>query len=228
MSTSQETNGTLAHPARRPLIALVAIVAGSLLAALAAAPAAHADSGDHPSGPAVLTGSGKLTTPGPAAASGVVKQQSIVSAQTVYWNWQNANSGRCLGVAGGNMANGTPIVQWDCYGTDHPDQYWSAVPINDGYYYQFKNLSNPNKCLGVPGGSTNAGAQLVIWDCYGTDHPDQYWTVISASRLNPNDSGYVIINANSHMVIGVGASRTDNGAAVVQWPWVDHADQRWF
>lgn len=47
MFTSPETNGRLAHPARRALVALFAVVVGSLLAALAAAPAAHADSG-HP------------------------------------------------------------------------------------------------------------------------------------------------------------------------------------
>jgi len=230
MSTSRGMNNRAVHPARR-LVAVIAVIAGSLLTAIAAAPAAHADPDGHHSGPTIRTGSGALITPhamGALGALGAAKRPGIVSAQADYWTWRNANSGKCLGVAGGNMTNGTKIVQWDCLGPSHPDQYWSPVGINDGAYYQFHNLSNPNKCLGVPGGSTNAGAQLVIWDCLGQDHPDQFWAVISASYLNPNDSDFVIVNNNSSLVIGVGGGLTSNGAPVVQWPWVDHPDQRWF
>jgi hypothetical protein len=60
MLTSRETNDTRTHPARRLLIALFAVVV-SLMAALAAAPAAHAGSGHHPdlTAPAVAASGSK-------------------------------------------------------------------------------------------------------------------------------------------------------------------------
>jgi hypothetical protein len=225
MSTSRGTNGRLIHPARGlRLVAALTVIVGSLVATFGAAPA-YADSGSQHGLPPIRTGPGvsiprNSTRPAP---SGTAKKQNVISPQVLYWTWVNDNSGKCLGVAGGNVVNGAPVVQWDCIG--HPDQYWSAVGIDDGLYYQFHNQANPNKCLGVPGSSTNAGAQLVVWDCI--NHNDQFWAVVAAWRLNPNDSGYVLVNLNSALVIGVGGGYTGNGAAVVQWPWVDHRDQRW-
>jgi hypothetical protein len=76
MFTSPETNGRLAHPARRALVALFAVVVGSLLAAFVAAPAAHADSGDRPgvAAPAVAASAfRRAATLTPPAAAGAPK-----------------------------------------------------------------------------------------------------------------------------------------------------------
>lgn len=164
----------------------------------------------------------RLTTALVTAALGTlaaIAPTAPAMADGSYWSWVNVNSGKCLGVGGGDMTNGTKIVQFDCI--NHPDQQWSTVPTADGNYYHFRNKANPNKCLGVPGGSQAAGVQLVIWDCL--NHDDQFWSVVPTSDGN----GYAILNANSGLIIGVGAGSTQNGAPVVQWSWEGHADQRW-
>lgn len=110
MSTSQK-NGTLAHPARRPLIALFAIVVGSLLAALAAAPAAHADSGDHHmvAAPAIATSAGPSTaTPALTQAhpSGVHPDGYVAG---VYFNYDDCEGAGYLGLTYGWWS------QFGCY-----------------------------------------------------------------------------------------------------------------
>jgi hypothetical protein len=136
------------------------------------------------------------------------------------FTWQDLNSSKCLGVSGGNMTNGTPIVQFTCNG--HPDQQWGVIPLNDGNFYQFRNGANNNKCLGVPGGSTNSDVQLVIWDCLS--HPDQFWTAIQ----DPNTGCFVLQNFNSGLVVGVRGGSLLNSAAVVQFNFLaGHPDQEW-
>jgi hypothetical protein len=209
--------------------AVFAVVIGSLLAALAVAPTARADTGNYDIGPHVRIDPQKLPALRGTVPPTTVRKQGIGSADTTYFSVHNANSQLCLGVNGANMNNGTTIVQSVCYGTSHPDQGWTGIAsVNSNLAYHLYNQSNPNKCLGVQGGSTEQGKNLVIWDCYGTDHPDQFWAVYDASLLNPYDNGWVFINAGSGRFMGVLGSYTYHGAPVVQWDWLDHADQRWY
>jgi hypothetical protein len=132
----------------------------------------------------------------------------------------DVNSAKCLAVLGGNMANGTPIVQWDCNG--HDDQSWTMDEVNGHLgYFRLRNKANPNKCLGVPGSTVASGVQLVIWDCNGND--DQSWTFV----IQPGFAA-AIFNLNSDKIIGVRSASQDNGAAVVQWDWQANPDQVWF
>jgi hypothetical protein len=111
MSTSRETNGTLAHPTRRPLIALFTVVVGSLLAALAAAPAAHADSGDHlgVAAPAIAASAS------PSAATRTVTQAHPSGVHTdgyvagVYFNYDDCEGAGYSGLIYGWWS------QFDCY-----------------------------------------------------------------------------------------------------------------
>lgn len=136
------------------------------------------------------------------------------------FTWINLNSGKCLGVSGGNMTNGTPIVQYTCNG--HLDQQWVQIPLNDGNFYQFKNGANNNKCLGVPGESTNRDVQLVIWDCLS--HLDQFWSAL----LDRNTGCYWLQNFNSGLFVGVRGGSLLNSAAVVQFDFVPGAlNQEW-
>ena len=59
----------------------------------------------------------------------------------------------------------------DCYVRANSDE--SPAPK----YCSIRNGLNYNKCLGVKSGSTNNGTNLVIWDCLGGAHTDQYWAV---------------------------------------------------
>lgn len=191
-----------------------AVVTGSATAGTAA-PAA---SGSTDLGPVAVAPVPPPAVKADKAAVKADKQTSSLAA--VYWHWYNYNSGKCLGIAGGNMANGTKAVQWSCL--DHPDQFWLSTPLDDGNYYELRNQANSNKCLGVPGGTTASGAQLVIWDCNG--HADQFWSPVR----NASTGAYAFLNRNSGKIIGVGGGSLADGAPVVQWDWEGHADQLWY
>ena len=79
--------------------------------------------------------------------------------------WRNRVTGFCLGVAGGNVTNGTPIIVWRCNG--NTDQTWTVdfIAQNGRPPFLVRNGTNRNKCLSVANNSRNNGAQMVIWDC---------------------------------------------------------------
>jgi len=155
-------------------------------------------------------------------ASGFVIPTSA-GAQASYQLWTNPTTGYCLGVAGGNVTNGTPIIVWQCNGNS--DQSWAAgdqLPYPPGAYSSYRNGTNANKCLGVANNSGANGAGLVIWDCLGTSHTDQYW------NLQPVGNGcYVWYNASSGKVMGVSGGSLSEGASVIQWDYLGHPDQQW-
>lgn len=144
--------------------------------------------------------------------------------------WMSQGSGKCLGVLGGNMANGTPVVQWACNG--HPDQQWiitTTAPFGlpDGQPTTIRNFENPAKCLGVLASATNDGANLVIWDCNGS--MDQDWifeNVLPPSRNLPFGC-WNIENVNAlAKVIGIlNASQSDGAQAVIWDNLFGHPDQ---
>jgi hypothetical protein len=122
----------------------------------------------------------------------------------------NFNSHLCLGIKGGNVS--APAVQWNCI--NHGDQLWrTGKEIRDGYY---QIINNDNRCLGVQGGSTREGVDVVGWKCLGTSHPDQYWQIDQGS-CNGVNGYYMLKNYKSHYVVGVAANSRRAGAAVVQW-----------
>jgi len=101
--------------------------------------------------------------------------------------FEHTFNGECIGVAAGNLNNGTNIISWPCNAqppsyTGATDQAWSTdlndcVMYNGSQYCSVRNQLNYNKCLGVSGGNTNSGTHLILWDCLGQSHPDQYWSI---------------------------------------------------
>lgn len=137
----------------------------------------------------------------------------------------NANSGMCMGVLGGVMQEGQPIVQWPC--ENHPDQYWSYMQ-QDGTYV-ITNLANPSYCLSISG--PNEGWQLVIVDCEGYPNIYEYWT--DSSFVESNGAWmHVLTNNGSGYVAAVDSARTDQGASVLQWvnqvSGTSHPEQQWY
>jgi hypothetical protein len=92
-------------------------------------------------------------------------------------------------------------------------------------YYKLVNVKS-GKALGVYGGGTANGNQLVQWTS-GTNSLDQYWLVASAvSGYDPN--GYkTIINAKSAKVAGINGGSSANGANAVIWDGNSSNDQQW-
>jgi hypothetical protein len=145
--------------------------------------------------------------------------------------WFTEGTGDCLGVQGGNMTNGTPIVQWPCNG--NPDQTWEITTISgspgDPIWTQIQDFQDPSKCLGVLGSATGDGSNLVIWDCNG--NADQTWFFqqdVPRSRGIPFGC-FNIVNFNAApKVIGIQGASTAAGAQAVLWDLEPtHPDQTW-
>ncbi len=74
--------------------------------------------------------------------------------------------------------------------------------------------------IGVPGGSTNGGVQLVTWHRNGT--ANQRWSVV------PTDQGWFkLVNGGSGLCVGVNGGSTADGAAIVQWHDDGSMNQQW-
>ncbi|MFB9239180.1 RICIN domain-containing protein [Plantactinospora siamensis] len=149
----------------------------------------------------------------PARAATGTEQTTTLAGTT----WIiNGYSGKCLGISGGNMKNGTAALQWDCGAADHN---WLSIP-DDGYYHELRQANSPSKCLGVPSGSKVKSVGMVIWDCIGVT--DQRWKKAAVGY-----GYYRYTNLNSGMSMGVSNSSTKNGAPIIQWPSIDVDDQYW-
>jgi hypothetical protein len=139
----------------------------------------------------------------------------------------------CAGVAGGNMTNGTPFVLAGCNAkssngfTGAGDQALSVdttdyIESGGFFYYSIRNAKNFKKCMGVSGGSQNNNATVVIWDCLGTSHTDQYWLLFPDASTGCN----IMYNYNS----GMRLASTSSSSNLVQrsdasgWPieWCPH------
>jgi hypothetical protein len=149
---------------------------------------------------------------------------------TSVWS-DEALPGMCLGVLGGNMANGTPVVTWACNG--HPDQQWQITTYggtpgstsNFTSYTMLRNAQDPSKCLGVLGSATANGSNLVIWDCDGTT--DQNWLFFQEDAYGC----YAVQDLTPWPVIevmGVLGGNPSNGSQAVIWDFLPtHLDQFW-
>jgi hypothetical protein len=105
-----------------------------------------------------------LAIASPASAGNVILHE--------YGTIVSQPEGLCVGVAGGNMSNGTAIILWPCNG--HDDQAWEDVADHLGNHV-FHNLQDFNKCLDITWWKPGPAFQpLRIRDC-GFD--TQNWRV---------------------------------------------------
>jgi hypothetical protein len=179
-----------------------AILAILALVTIALVPAARTDAADN--------------APSPHGRSGAAAV--ALSGEVTFLNF---HSGKCLGVANGNVSDGGKVVQYPCDGT--ANQRWTvrSVPEQGFPFYELRNGADITKCLGVPGGSSDMGAQLVVWTCNG--HLDQRW-ISYPVYFQDIFLGYTVVNRNSGQNMGVAGSSTDV-AAVVQW-WGDGSNNQ--
>jgi hypothetical protein len=146
---------------------------------------------------------------------------AALPAPNVKLIFPNAQTNLCLGVAAGDVTNGTPIIVWHC--NNNTDQTWTADPQSDGSFLM-RNGTNRNKCLSVGNMSKSNGAPMEIWDCKTPDqNADQRWFF----RNSPLSTCTIFVNENSNRVMGVQGGATNEGAAVIQWDWLAHPDQQW-
>ncbi len=113
-------------------------------------------------------------------------------------------SGRCLDVPGGNSANGTQPIIWDCHSASN--QAWTVSG---------QALQVLGKCLDAPLNAA-AGSKVQIWDCNGG----------SNQRWNFNSNG-TVSSVSSGLCLDVSGAASANGATVILWTCTAAANQRW-
>ena len=133
----------------------------------------------------------RLTVGTAAAAFFITNWAPPASAAAPFVTLHTRQVNLCLGVAAGNMANGTPIISYTCNG--HIDQQWEHINPDSFGYAPWRNMTDTNKCLALAGNSTSRGARMVIWDCDGT--PGQLWN--SAPGGLPGSEGLHIWNGET-------------------------------
>jgi hypothetical protein len=141
--------------------------------------------------------------------------------------WINLNSRKYLDVSNVSHDNGATLHQWAYTGA--LNQWWDTRNNNSfgGSFFQLAS-ANSGKCMGIIGGGTGQGAQVVQWDCYGRDHPDQYWAYVPTGAYVGDNPVWEIVNLNTGMCLGVTGGSTSIGAPVVQWACNGHPDQNWY
>lgn len=95
-----------------------------------------------------------------AACDGSAAQRFVSEPHqaAVFTELKAGNTGKCLDVNAGTMANGTNVIAWDC--TGNTNQKWYRNPATG----QVHSLKDPTYCLDNRG-SVASGAALGIWAC---------------------------------------------------------------
>ena len=86
-------------------------------------------------------------------------------------------------------------------------------------YYKIVNRKS-GLVMGVSGGGTNAGAQVIQWPFLGS--ANQQWALV------PDGANYQIVNRNSGLVLDVSGGGTTRGLNVIQWTNHNGFNQQWF
>lgn len=116
-------------------------------------------------------------------------------------------AGKCLDVAGGSAANGTPVQLYDCNGS--AAQNWTVQA--DG------SIQALGKCLDVTSGSTADGAKVQLYECNGT----------GAQRWTYNASTSDVVNVAANKCLDVTDNSSANGARAQIWSCTGAANQKW-
>ncbi|MFF5187147.1 ricin-type beta-trefoil lectin domain protein [Streptomyces sp. NPDC000345] len=116
-------------------------------------------------------------------------------------------AGKCLDVAGGSSADGTPVQLYDCNGT--AAQKWTVAA--DG------SVRALGKCLDVTSGSTADGAKVQVYGCNGT----------GAQRWSYNAATGDVVNLAANRCLDVTDNSPVNGARAQIWSCTGAANQKW-
>ncbi|ROQ77195.1 RICIN domain-containing protein [Streptomyces sp. NBC_01260] len=114
--------------------------------------------------------------------------------------------GKCVDIAAGGTANGTPVQLYDCNGS--AAQQWSLG--GDG------TVKALGKCLDVASGGTANGSVVQLWDCNGS--AAQRWSVSGARD---------IVNPQADKCLDATGNSSANGTRLQIWTCTGAANQKW-
>jgi uncharacterized protein (DUF1800 family) len=126
------------------------------------------------------------------------------------------HSGKCLDVPNGAMTDATPVIQWDCHGSDN--QAWRFEAVDGGYYRVLARHSG--KALDVSGASVADAAPVIQFTAHSGQN--QHWRIEAAS-----DGYYRLIARHSGKALDVNFASTENSATIIQFTPHQGANQQW-
>jgi ricin-type beta-trefoil lectin protein len=88
-----------------------------------------------------------------------------------YYRLASLASNKCLNVAGGGSADGTPVIQYTCSTNGSPNERWKFVQTGIGYQVVAKSSG---KCLNVAGG-VGVGNPLIQYTCTPGGGANDVW-----------------------------------------------------
>jgi sugar lactone lactonase YvrE len=116
-----------------------------------------------------------------------------------YVNVVNQNSGQCMDVSGGSTANGAPIHQWPCLGTNQANQIWRLKSVESGPVRTETTVSYGNVLHGQPGyvtisGYLKAGAysmnNRIVHALLEKETSPGVWSLINDVPMGVNSEGH--------------------------------------
>jgi hypothetical protein len=127
----------------------------------------------------------------------------------------NNHSHLCLTPQNFSSANGAKIVQYSCgaWVTWTWDHALSWAPMRHTQY---------GKCLAIGGGSTAAGAALILWPCNGGY--EQLWSV----KPSPDGLADILVNYKSRQCLAIPHASLSPGVGAIQWPCNGGDEQKWY
>ncbi|MYY02413.1 MULTISPECIES: RICIN domain-containing protein [unclassified Streptomyces] len=120
----------------------------------------------------------------------------------------NTGNGKCLDVADGSTADGTPAQMWTCY-PGSQNQSWTLN--SDG------SLTARGKCLDLVAGGTANGTAVHLWTCYDTV-ATQKWRLTAAGDL---------VNTAADKCLDIKDNSNADGARLQVWDCAGTANQKW-
>jgi len=135
------------------------------------------------------------------------------------YEFQNANSGMVMDVAGANMKSGTNVQQWT---TSHGKwQQWILRRFNSSNYYYIRSAYNQNFALKA--NSSSNGGNIAL-EAFSTSDS----SLLFKFSKNP-DGTYLILSRSSKekCLVEVASAGIGSGNNVQQWEPTNHACQKW-
>ncbi|MFI7613097.1 RICIN domain-containing protein [Nonomuraea terrae] len=118
----------------------------------------------------------------------------------------NRATGKCIGAAGGNTADGTAVDLYSCVGD--ATQRWTVS--SDG------SIRTAGKCLDVANSATGDGAKVQLYACNGSDAQKWYFT-----------PAFDIVNPHADKCLDLTGNSTADFTKVQLWSCTGAPNQKW-
>jgi len=143
----------------------------------------------------------------------------IAMDTSVYYTFENVNSGLVMDIVNGNMAEGENVQQWERNGFDC--QKWTLTPFGSGNYYWIRSVQDTAYALKAEGSGNAANIDLAA---YSSKDSAQLF------RFTKNlDGSYSIITHASKdaCLVEVDGASVNGGANVQQYATTNSTCQNW-